>query len=316
MDVNIVICISMERKRNTKEVGKRPARHEEDMSRRTFLKDAIAAFGVGAVGSVYGPKAWEEGWNIFGAEKLEADIRQLENELSHKYGIPIRVWSPDPEIHPASARKQATSLKDKSLYLAYKGLHSLKQALMPYPTDFIHEQVSGIELVYTLTYSGEGMGEDVVAQGVTSFGGSITLSVGRGAFLETHEAIFSDALESEVVHHELAHIFTERVQNKEWTQMHSNAIYVGAEWKQAASELPPGFAIPYGRRNVAEDMATVAELLFVDEKTMRERIQGDQILERKVQFMQGVYAQRTGGKMNDDFWQDVRAGKVTETYWE
>lgn len=293
---------------------KKTNRPVEDMSRRSFLKTALA-LGAGVTGVVAGPPAWEKGWNEFGSEKLEGAIKQLENELSEKYGILIRVWSPDPEIYPASASKQATSLEEQSLYLAHQGLLSLKRALVAYPPDFIHNNVSGIDLVYTIIPTEAVASEDAVPQAVTTFGGNITFSVGRGSFLETHKAIFSDALEPEVVHHELAHIFTESIQDKQWNQIHPNAVYVGAEWKRKASELPPGFAIPYGRKSAGEDMATVAELLFVNEATLREIIQDDPILEAKVYFMQHVYAQRTGDKMDDVFWEDWRSGRVAESYW-
>lgn len=287
----------------------------ENMSRRVFLKNAAIALGASVAGAAFGPKAWETGWNQFGAEKLQSEIQRLETELSKKYGILIRVWKPDPEIHPASARKQATSLEDHSLYLAYQGLLSLQRELLAYPPHFIHENISGIDLVYTMTPPESVASEGGVQQAVTTFGGNITFSIARGSVLETHRAVFSNALEPEVVHHEIAHIFTNEIQEEQWIQLHPNAGYVGAEWNRRASELPVGFAMPYGRKSAYEDMATVAELLFVDEETMRKKIQNDPILERKVHFMQKVYAQRTGGKMNDAFWKDWRCEHVSESYW-
>jgi len=66
----------------------------------------------------------------------------------------------------------------------------------------------------------------------------------------------------------------------------------------------PWFARNYGKENVAEDQATVAEELTTNFRRICKRIQKDKILKEKVKLVLKAYETLSEWKMNKDFWEE------------
>lgn len=298
------------------------ANESQETTRRSFLRSLLSA---GAATAIFGPKVWEEGWNKFGAKDLERGIENVEQELSDKYGIPIKVWVE--EERAIQQYYSVESLKKESLYLSYKGLLSLKKSLIPYPPDFLRQTVSRIELVYKLEE------DDDRSRLGAMLNGELTITAGRGSMTETHKAVLGSLIEPSNVHHEIAHTITHAIPQEEWKALHQDAEYLGEDWRKL-ERCPSGFARRYSTKSIYEDMATVVELLFsgmdvsqnkndfeLAEELLfsfseEQRVKNDRILQSKIDYIKRWYEQETAGKMNKQFWEDYYAGRVDESYWD
>jgi hypothetical protein len=56
----------------------------------------------------------------------------------------------------------------------------------------------------------------------------------------------------------------------------------------------PGFSRNYGKENIAEDQATIAEDLFVNYKRIIKRAQTDSILADKISLVKNAYLELSG----------------------
>jgi hypothetical protein len=266
----------------------------KDISRRDFLKIA----GIGLVEAGIGlsfPAFYEKAQNIIEKEDLEKQIKDLEKELSDKYGILIRVWEPNEQDRPSGIIRE--SLKKYSIYRAYKSLLSLKSTLGCYPPNLIKKNVGGIEIVHSVKPSIEGIvAEGATPEAVTSFGGNITIKAGdQDAF--SYKAIFGEVLEPRILHHELAHLLTYGISKEEWMKLHPGVNYVDNEWVKLKKEKLKGFVLPYGAKSIDEDIATVAELLFINPKEIERLVKEDDILLKKFNYLKKWYTAKSNGEM-------------------
>lgn len=276
-----------------------PNVHEEhfeiprgNMTRRKFLK-AIGLGIAGAIGGTALPSIYEGSRNALEKEEIEKSIAYLEKELSDKYGIFVRAWKKakdDPGDRPTGIIKE--SLKERPLR-AYNSLLNLKEGLEHYPPDLIRSRVSGIEIVYSVkdAYADE----PGTQEAVTSFGGNITIRAGHQSLM-SYKAAFGEVLDKNVFHHELAHVFTDKITKEDWMKLHPGAQYIGRRWIKQ-EKRPLGFAMKYGAKSWDEDVATIAELLFSNKREVDELIKKDDILRTKIEFIKNYYEKLADGKI-------------------
>lgn len=96
-----------------------------------------------------------------------------------------------------------------------------------------------------------------------------------------------------------------------------------AEWRKLGQATIDNVAREYGMRNIFEDRATYAESLFYSERFrgLQEKInkvsaKDGGIIKRKIEIIEEAYEKLSGGKMNKQYWEDVRAGKVGYGYFK
>ena len=281
--------------------------HEESLdvsdrhiSRRKFLKAA----GLGLVGAAVGasfPSIYEGAWNTLGKEGLDKSIKELETELSNKYGIRIAVWEADPNDRPTGTIRE--SLKERSLYRAYKSLLTLRDVLECYPPKLIKEHINGIEIVHSVQSGYEGViAKGATPEAMTSFGGNITIRAGYQSSV-SYKAMFGEALDANVLHHEISHTLTRGIPGEEWKKLHPDVQYVDNEWTKLRRNKPKGFALAYSAKSVQEDIATTAELLFANPREVEALVEHDEILHAKVEYLKKWYEMKSGGVMNSDYWE-------------
>lgn len=256
-----------------------------DMSRRKFLKTIGA--GVAAAGTgISFPAMYEGVRNELEKEELTIEIKKLETELTAKYGIRIKIWEQNPNDRPTGTIRK--SLKDHSLLRSYRSLQSLAEALDHYPPQLIKDHISGIDIVYDVKSAYADPSENIDQQAVTSFGGHITIEAGNQSPI-SYTAAFGETLEQKILHHEIAHTLTSDLLKEEWRKIHTTANYVGDSWTDFRDDKPKGFALPYATKNIDEDIATTAELLFIDSDELQEIIKDDAVLKSKVDFLRDWY---------------------------
>lgn len=104
-----------------------------------------------------------------------------------------------------------------------------------------------------------------------------------------------------VFHHELYHQAMQYYNDrKEWRKL---------RWKQDLFYLYADiekntlwFARNYGKENISEDQATIAEALIGDYKSILQRCQTDQVLEKKVDLVKKAFLFLSDGIMDEIFW--------------
>jgi hypothetical protein len=179
---------------------------ERPMSRRKALKLAVGGL-AGLAGVAALPPLYEGIQNEFNRDELKSSIHELEESLSEKYGIRIRVWSEHPMDRERPAGEIKESLLDKSLYRSYHSLLAVDKVLSAYDPKIIKAYVSGIEVVYSIRprYSGT-VAEGATTTAVTSFGGNITVRAGFQSPV-SYRAMFGEVLDPLDLHHELARLY-------------------------------------------------------------------------------------------------------------
>ncbi len=155
---------------------------------------------------------------------------------------------------------------------------------------------------------------------------------GRGGFARgreftlEHRPVMNGSL-----HHELEHVsdhFDNGLYGSEnnafWASLNPRgyAAYYKGDFEncrrksESGRRRPSGFPSYYGHCNPNEDQAEVTELLMGGpNKNARELAQADAVLARKIEQVKTYMRRRSNGLMDDQYWQDLKAGKVDETYW-
>ncbi|HZU01270.1 MAG TPA: hypothetical protein VFA10_16490 [Ktedonobacteraceae bacterium] len=85
--------------------------------------------------------------------------------------------------------------------------------------------------------------------------------------------------------------------------------------QEQANDLE-GFVLAIGKIDAWEDRATIAGALMADPKAAYEKAQQDKIVDAKLKRIMTFYKERSSGKMDESYFADLVAGKVTEGYWK
>lgn len=133
---------------------------------------------------------------------------------------------------------------------------------------------------------------------------------------------------AETIHHEVFHRADQQSgeldskKERRWKKLNrlSNPYLYKTYWDmpwQDCRKLPyTGFAEPYGRVDVWEDRATIAALLMTNLEKAEKRIEEDEVLANKAKRIVIDLYRWSGGRMNEQYLADLRAGKVGEDYWK
>jgi hypothetical protein len=135
----------------------------------------------------------------------------------------------------------------------------------------------------------------------------------------------------DLVHHELYHASDYNngeleADNKEWGKLNEGEVDYSSFWQvhdflsTFTQDLdvyhPRGFADHYSMKNADEDEATIMAKLMSHGPEFEESAEKDHILKNKIEKMKEYMYQRTNGRMNEQYWKDLAAGKVDEKYWD
>lgn len=247
--------------------------------------------------------------NIVFGKSIALDLRFLREV----YGITISALDhvdDDPEY-----------IKIYGLYQAdmWMSLQVLRQEIVKYPPDFIRAYIKKARLASWLSKphpTNENRQIDI--GGLANPSGYICLG----------QDYRDESFTRQTTHHEIEHSATlaeEWVDDKEevdkWLSYNPRKLgYIGDRyWDIPESQRrifkTKGFASLYGRKDVLEDRATVAEILMANPEEAYKRGENDSELKSKVEHLKGDYARRTNGKMGERYFDDLASGRVREDYW-
>lgn len=103
------------------------------------------------------------------------------------------------------------------------------------------------------------------------------------------------------------------IDNRFGIASHSYISYKDAS--NCSDSAPTGFAWCFGMNNPDEDGATIAEKLMTGNKKIWERSSTDPALMAKIDLVRLVYSNLSNGKMNDQFFKDLRDGRHPHWDW-
>ena len=136
-----------------------------------------------------------------------------------------------------------------------------------------------------------------------------------GAGGTEHNAFRRLAVDEGTVHHEFAHLITQKINGYEWMRLHPGVAYVGRIKREATDKQTAHFAHEYGRTDYQEDIATIVEAMFDRRSGIWRRIKTDKILAAKVAFLKQWYANETKGmsfEINDAYWKKFQPKSLIE----
>lgn len=242
-------------------------------------------------------------------KSIASDLRFL----NVVYGINISALD-QTEVDPEGVK--ISGLYRGELWVA---LQVLRQEIIKYPPDFIERLIKQARLVSWLTTQHPSDKNKRIR-----VGGLVT----HGGYTYFGQYFSDEPFTRQIVHHEVEHRadmdenwindYGEDV--KRWQGYNPRRYYIGNRYwdlstPQRARFHTDGFARLYGRIDLLEDRATVAEMLMTDPEEAYKRGGKDEVLRLKVNHLKADYARRTGGRMGEQYFEDLAAGRVNEDYW-
>lgn len=289
---------------------------QRQVDRRTFLKKAgKTAAVVGAATAIGGPTASDVLRGIINKDQIAREISESLGYLYDTYGFTFQL---KPQTDIAYSGEELTQVEKRD------ALEWIKKEAGKYPPEYIKEFLKPKTIVLLnalgpagITVPEQGFdlatGKDVNFITIFLQKKSDTLDVGN-LFGWVSESNFASTF-----HHELFHLadFHASVDDVKWAQLNPQQFgaYIGLK-NYAPGPRPQGFARDYGKADSREDRATVAELLLTNPKTAMELAAQDAILSAKIATCKEYYLKLSGGKMNEQYWQDLSENRVDATYWQ
>ncbi len=239
-------------------------------------------------------------------------VSAMEERLERRYGIIIETENLIPETRVISAKRfSVRALKPK--------LEELNEQLAKYPLSFIKN--SGLRELYIFnsykSYYGVPVGGQYSWDGMVLLGNDIVGSFDHELFHCADDADGESFEEDFVMGNE----------NSAWKLVAHGEKYEHVKDKDRVATIknglkkfsrPEGFASRYGKLGgIEEDQATIAEFMFRRYKDMMIWAQKEPALAVKIELTKAFYYRLSGGKMDEQYWQDIANGKkINDKYWE
>lgn len=297
------------------------------IGRRSFLKKAFkVGVGAGVATAVGFPTARDQVENVVRRDDLQAEIDSGAAYLRNTYNINVSFRPPQQDSDNSEVVWKELSAAEQRNIIGFISKEASK-----YPPSYFKEYLNSIS--FSIVNQLRFQDEEVEGAVVTPYNFTkanekpnydltvIYLNKNRGPLNIIHDfGWFDEHYFRERFHHELEHYADMRDKDSEfidrWLSLHPEGMgaYIGGEYR-ALREVPIGFVSRYAQLSLGEDRAETAELLFSNYHKINELAAKDQILSQKIGFLKQDYYRRSSGRMNEQYWVDLSAGKVDDTYW-
>lgn len=322
--------------------GFEPNTEPEKVSRRWFLQTGAAA-AAGATAGYLGRKYLREKYeDAFDVESVTQEVEERLTFLKDVYGLDLQfslagiaAYKATGEVLTVSEQRDVLKwiLPEVSKYPPQyiKDLQLDTWFIVKNFVDNGNASVGGDATPVAITRSQSGQESVVesrtqvrlnIMSGTISFHHPIVGVLGGGPrFLEDFHHEFGHAADNRYNTPKYTEEYGQ-LDYQSWEKLNSQGAdaYIGDEAKKLPSSIydsprPEGFVCGYGQKSVHEDQATVCQLLFTDIARANFLIEQDHILAKKVTIMKQGLQQRSSGKIYDQYWKDLEAGKVNFSYW-
>lgn len=306
-----------------------------EIDRRALIKHSVltgAGFSLlGLVTFLGGPPAYEAYRNRYTKEQMDAVIADTKKRITDRHGVAVGIK--EQEIIKFIGGIGFKS--EDSTFIQMIALEEFERLLSLYPPMMLATFAPKVQI------TGKNINGKV--GGVFALDKSI-LSVSIYGLLNSISAVWRNSVLSERnVHHEIAHaltlpFFTTEKHVVAWKKLNPEDVYEGLYVQpQEEPECIPGFAHSYGLRAPAEDMATVAEVLFQGDAQVAKmlKLQNDNtslenpwrgVLHKKIGKIKEYYFVQSKGLIDEGFWfliDAIKQGRRPEdqavlwrTYWD
>lgn len=291
----------------------------KQMSRRELLRKAgdvaMAVATPTVLSAVLGPLAWEWGQNKWNTEELQQRIESGKKDIRDRYGVTVSIT---PGEFPLEDKVQRSTLFTKevaSLYIRFKALEGVRHVLSQYPPPLIRKHVREIRIVKDLEMVNS-LGIVDTASGTIDYAKKLIVA-NVIPLLDTYFALLGDVPSKKTLHHEIAHLICRDIRDSDWKALHPGVEYLSFFAKGVRDEAAAeGFVRAHSMTSPGEDIATVAEVLLRPGSQYSDKLQKDTILNRKAEYLKNWFGKESDGLMDDTFWNDLKAGRVDEQYWQ
>ncbi len=328
-----------ERNRGANLTSEEPTIQENPITRRSFLKKA--AIGLGAAGFLMNYPWLKETLETeinpeSTMEELESTIEELETAYGFKLDLagadiryevkPRTVETATETIPLPSGTLHYTGEKATSLAQLRDGIHLLKQEMEKFPPELIQKlQLKKIYLVTDLAAVDENGNRDHMDGAYIQEEKIILLSIDGASVFSPHH-IYSWIKKpvlygaSHETYHALDEHFNEFVRND---NAYRNVVYAN-QLKHAPliwqyfkdPSRPQGESSAYSFAGTAnEKQPEDVRLLMESPEYAHTQALGDPLLEKKFEFVRNELFRWSNGRMDDQYWKDLRAGRVNMEYW-
>ncbi len=265
--------------------------------------------------AVLGPLAWEWGQNKWNAEELQQRIELGKKDIKDRYGVTVSITPGEFPLEDKVQRSELFTKEVASLYIRFKALESVEGVLSQYPSPLVRKYVREIRIVKDLEMvSPSGMVDS--ASGTVDYAKKLIVT-NVIPLLDAHFALLGDVPSKKTLHHEIAHLVCRDIPDSEWKALHPGVEYLSFFAKGVGDEeAAEGFIRAHSMTSPGEDIATVAEVILRPGSQYSDKLQKDSILNRKAGYLKNWYEKESDGLMNNTFWEDLKAGRVDQQYWQ
>jgi len=181
--------------------------------------------------------------------------------------------------------------------LSAKAIGEIRYELAKYPPDLIYKsKIKKIKITKA----------DIVGY---SYGGWISID--------------ADKVSSQL-HHEIAHEVYKSRRHAEWYLFLKHWVSLNEKgWHSYSknfncgqSPRPAGFISWYAKCHFLEDLAEISEGLFASIFQTEQICKEDPVVTKKVRMWKDELYRLTNGRIGPQYWEDLKAGKVNEEYWD
>ncbi len=307
------------------------------LTRRTFLKQALRWGSVATVIGVELKTSYSIPLSIadiFIDNEFDSEVEEGMAHLQERYGC---------RIDFGQLKTEGYNGHDVPLARKKRILEDLKDILSLYPPELI--QRMGIAFQITTRVKAFGGYPPGVAEAKMHLD-----SQGKWRMKSTLKlSVYTTKELKEIIHHEISHLVDKLVSsvkddphsdewggedmNKEWATLNApeTESYYFADKERFMTPINfirrirngsldllrlghfPGYVSEYALKNANEDQAETMRFLMIDYE-LAQKI-ADPVLQEKFKRAKEYYRTASQGKMDDQFWKDLIAGKVNEAYW-
>ena len=293
------------------------------ISRRAALRIGLGGVAT-AIAGVTLPSGVDYVQEKIGPEGLKEDIKEKVEFIKSKYNIPINGTFLDSKTL-SSLRKTIgllmdTQYEEASLVKISRALDYLVQEFSKYPSFFVKNlHIPSINIVDSLVSYG-----DETTTGSTSLKKSglenyITLEISSGILDKDKSFGWSEKEPfKHTIHHELFHVIFNAIDNSsghtfstKWASLYDPEDYGTKPYKGK-----PGFISEYGQQDSDEDFSDTASAMMNNLEGIFDKVEKDEKLKRKVDFLKQVIFKRSLNLCNQEYWDLSKKGSLTPDFFK
>ena len=287
------------------------------ISRRGFLKAGAVAAGTGILG-VGGPSAVDKAKDTFLEKSLLEQIEKKTSLIKEMYGIKVKSKFNDLEELEQSLRKilgqEISGIDEKNSLSKYdRALDYIIQGFSRYPLEFVRRM--NIRSIFIADNLLDGGGN--VERITCDEGSEIFIEISEGPLNKSRIFGWNEKQPfNKTFDHEFFHVLDNRLLDKnrrlEWLGLDESGAYA----TDKLVENKKGFIDIYAQTSTLEDRASLFSAMMNNSSDVWKRCKTDEIIQRKILFLQQMMFSNTYGLVNQECWDLLKSGSLPTDFFK